>query len=245
MRRPSLSPIAVLRPALLASVADLEEAETALALGADVLDLKDPRAGALGAWQLPDLEAAVARLGGRALLSATVGDLPMDPVRVRAAVEGVAATGVAIVKVGFFADQGRARVLAALAPLAARGLRLVAVLMADRRPDLTDLAPFAAAGLAGIVLDTADKTAGGLRSHLDEADLARFVAEARAHDLLCGLAGSLRIADVAPLARLGPDLLGFRGALCDGRRDGRLVPEAVRAVRAALDAARARNARAA
>ncbi len=244
MRPPPL-PITVPPLALLASVADLEEAETALALGADVLDLKDPRSGALGAWQPADLEAAVARLGGRVLLSATVGDLPMDPVRVRAAVERVAASGVAVVKVGLFADRGRARLLAALAPLAARGLRLVAVLMADRRPDLADLGPFAAAGLVGVMLDTADKSAGGLRSHLDETELARFVAQAHAQGLLCGLAGSLRIADVAPLARLGPDLLGFRGALCHGRREGRLAAEAVRAVRAALDAARAERARAA
>ena len=37
-------------PRLLASVATLAEVDLALAAGADLIDLKDPEAGALGAW---------------------------------------------------------------------------------------------------------------------------------------------------------------------------------------------------
>jgi len=237
--RPSSLPLPARRPALLASVADLEEAETALGLGAEVLDLKDPRAGALGAWQVEHLSAAVGRFGGRVPLSATIGDLPMDPQLLQQAAERVAASGVDVVKVGFFTDAGRTDVLGALQPLAARGVRLVAVLMADRDPDLADLAPFARAGLLGVMLDTADKRAGGLRRHRTEAELVRFVAETRELGLVCGLAGSLGVDDVVPLARLAPDFLGFRGALCGGERRDRLDPEAFRRVRVALERARA------
>ncbi|NDE57643.1 MAG: hypothetical protein EB071_12320, partial [Gammaproteobacteria bacterium] len=35
---------------LLASVANLEEAESVVGLGVDILDLKNPSEGALGAW---------------------------------------------------------------------------------------------------------------------------------------------------------------------------------------------------
>lgn len=227
------------RPALLASVADLEEAETALEGGVELLDLKDPQRGTLGAWSLPQLAAAVARFAGRVPLSATTGDLPMDPELIRAAAERVAATGVDVVKIGFFAEAHRAEVLAALAPLAQRGVRLVAVLMADRRPDLSDLRPFARAGLFGVMLDTADKRAGGLRAHLCEMTLARFVKAARSAGLVCGLAGSLGLADIAPLARLAPDYLGFRGALCAGARTGRLDPAALARLRTTLNRARA------
>ncbi|MCX8101713.1 MAG: (5-formylfuran-3-yl)methyl phosphate synthase [Geminicoccaceae bacterium] len=237
MHAPPL-PLLVARPALLASVADLEEAETAHALGAEVLDLKDPRAGALGAWAPERLSAAVARLGGRGVLSATTGDLPMDPALLRAVAERVAATGVDVVKIGFFANEGRAEVLEALRPLAVRGVRLVAVLLADRDPDLLDLAPFAEAGFAGVMLDTADKRGGGLRAHLDDVRLARFVDDVHGLGLLCGLAGSLRVEDIPALARLGPDYLGFRGALCVGGRTDRLDPDAFVRVRAALDVAR-------
>ena len=89
------------------------------------------------------------------------------------------------------------------------------------------------------MLDTAGKQNGGLRTHLSDAGLARFVTLARMNGLLCGLAGSLGLDDIAPLAALEPDYLGFRGALCAGDRAGRLDPKAFRAVRAALDAAQA------
>ena len=47
---------------LLASVATLEEAEQAVAWDADIVDLKDPAKGALGAWSEAGLREAVERL---------------------------------------------------------------------------------------------------------------------------------------------------------------------------------------
>ena len=124
------------RPALLASVADLTEVELALTGGVDVLDLKDPRAGALGAWPLPDLRAAVRLAAGRIPVSATVGDLPPDPPALVAAARATAATEVDIVKLGFFPGGDHRALATALQPVAAEGIRLVAVLMADQEPDL-------------------------------------------------------------------------------------------------------------
>jgi uncharacterized protein (UPF0264 family) len=223
---------------LLASVATVDEARQAAALGADILDLKDPAKGALGAWAPDDIAAAVEALGRSAVLSATTGDLPMRPEILVAAVALVGRTGVAYVKVGFFLGGDHAACARALAPLAARGVRLVAVLMADQGPDLGLLPHLARAGFAGAMLDTADKAAGSLRRHLDDRKLARFAHDARRFGLLAGLAGSLTIADIAPLAALGPDYLGFRRALCAGARTAALDPEAFAAVRAALDSAR-------
>jgi uncharacterized protein (UPF0264 family) len=223
---------------LLASVATLAEAGQAAALGADILDLKDPARGALGAWEADALRAAVARLGRRAVLSATTGDLPMRPELLAAAAAEVARSGVAYVKVGFFAGGDHPACARALAPIAGRGARLVAVLMADQAPDLELLPALARAGLAGAMLDTADKAGGGLRRHLDDRQLARFVRDAKELGMLVGLAGSLSLADIAPLTALGPDYLGFRGALCRGDRTAALDPAAFRAVRSALDSAK-------
>jgi (5-formylfuran-3-yl)methyl phosphate synthase len=227
------------RVGLLASVATLAEVEQALALGADVVDLKDPARGALGAWPRALLPEAVALAGGsRRPVSATVGDLPMVPELLAVAARGTAASGIDVVKVGFFAGGDHAACARALAPVAARGVRLVAVLMADQRPDLGIVTALAEAGFFGAMLDTADKRAGGLRRHLDDGRLARFVADARGAGLLTGLAGSLRLADVGPLAGLGPDYLGFRGALCGGgERTAGLDAAAFAEVRAALAAA--------
>lgn len=224
-------------PRLLASVATLDEAALALDLGADILDLKNPVEGALGAWPVDRLRVAVARFGGRLPLSATIGDLPPVPDLAVPRGEAVAGTGVDYVKVGLLAGGDAAAVIAGLAPLARRH-RLVAVLMADQSPDLGLPPRLAEAGFAGAMLDTADKRRGGLRAHLPDAALAGFVAAAREHGLLCGLAGSLGLADIPPLVALGPDYLGFRGALCAGAdREAALDPAAFAAVRAALDAA--------
>lgn len=219
---------------LLASVATLAEAEQAAAWGADIVDLKDPAKGALGAWEPGAIREAVAKLGGRATLSATTGDLPMEPGLIAEAAAAVAAAGVELVKVGFFDSARIGACNAALKPLTRRGVRLVAVLMADRSPDLGILPALAAAGFAGAMLDTADKTGGNLCAHLDSRVLARFVTQARACGLITGLAGSLGLGDIDLLLPLRPDYLGFRTALCGGERTGRLDAEAFAAVRAAL-----------
>ena len=225
------------RPALLASVADLAEVELALPL-ADLIDLKDPNQGALGAWPLPRIAEAVRQIDGRRPVSATVGDLPPEAASLAAAALATAAEGVDIVKLGFFAGGDHVRLAQALEPVARRGIALVAVLMADQGPDVAVIPALAAAGFRGVMLDTADKMAGGLLTHWSTAKLAQFVANARQHGLLTGLAGSLRVGDVGILAPLLPDFLGFRGALCSSGRNGALDPGRLAAVRVALDAAR-------
>jgi uncharacterized protein (UPF0264 family) len=226
-------------PRLLASVRSVDEARVALAARVDVIDLKEPVSGALGAVA-HDVARAVVTFSrrepgeGRAtLVSATIGDVPFSPAAVVPAVRAMAAAGVDIVKVGLFAGDTRAT-LAALRVLARDGIRLVAVMFADRAPEVGLLPDLRDAGFLGAMLDTAEKRSGGLRRHLDDAALARFVAEARRCGLLCGLAGSLRIDDIAPLAALGPDYLGFRGALCRAGRDGTLDPALLAAVAKAL-----------
>jgi (5-formylfuran-3-yl)methyl phosphate synthase len=221
-------------PGLLASVRNAAEAEAAIAGGADIVDLKEPAAGALG--RLPDdtVRACLATVARRVPVSATICDLPLhDSARVAAAADAVAALGVDIVKVGLFAG-ALAPALAALSPLAARR-PVVLVAFADRAPDLAAAAPLTtAAGLRGIMLDTADKAAGPLTRHMGAGALAAFVALARRHGLLCGLAGSLRAADVPLLAPLGADYLGFRSALTVGGRADALDPARVAALRQAL-----------
>lgn len=226
------------RPGLLASVATLDEMRTALAAGVDIIDLKNPSEGALGAWAPDALEEAVAlwrAAGAPGGLSATVGDHPLEPNVLLTTAARTGATGVPLVKIGFALGDGTALppVLEALRPLA-RETRLIAVLFADQAPDLAAVPRFAAAGFHGVMLDTADKAAGGLLAHLPVATLARFVAAARAEGLLTGLAGSLRMADIAPLAALRPHYLGFRGALCAAGRTGALDPARLASVRDTL-----------
>ena len=224
---------------LLASVADLEELALAARGGADILDLKDPRSGALGAWVLDDIARATRTAGQwpvRRPLSATVGDLPMAPPAVTDRVARTWACGVDFVKIGLHPSGDPAACVAALAPQARRGTRIVAVLFADLWPDANRLLPdIARAGFAGAMLDTAGKVTGGLLRHKTASELARFVEQARGLGLLTGLAGSLSLADIPALLPLAPDYLGFRTALCAGAdRGGALDPAALAAVRHAV-----------
>ena len=228
--------------ALLASVRSLKEARIALQGGADMIDLKDPRRGALGALPEKTAAALVRFVAGRRPVSATIGDLPMVPARLAEAVERTAASGVDYVKVGLFSSPRQRECIRALAPLARRGCRLVAVLFADQRPEWTLLPQIAAAGFTGAMLDTADKARGGLRRHLEDESIARFVRHVQALGMRVGLAGSLKEEDIAPLCALNPDYLGFRGALCtQAQRTATLDPVRVAAVRARMAEATARE----
>lgn len=213
---------------MLASVADLAEARLAADAGVDIIDLKNPAAGALGALPVAEVARIVAALGKARPVSATVGDLPMEPGTVVPAVAAMAATGVDYVKIGCFPGGDWAGVLQGLKPLAEQGIRLVAVLFGDAAPGLEWVQALAQAGFAGAMLDTADKTKGSLRMLCEPEYLREFVAATRRHGLLCGLAGSLRVADVPSLLALAPDYLGFRGALCGGDRKAQIDPEAIR-----------------
>ncbi|MGH8475032.1 MAG: (5-formylfuran-3-yl)methyl phosphate synthase [Methylococcales bacterium] len=217
---------------MLASVANLDEAILVQAAGADIIDLKAPRRGALGALQADAVEAIVQRLGFFSVISATVGDLPMQPEIVQPAVERMGATGVNYVKIGLFPGGDWSSTIRALKAPAMQGTRLIAVFFADCDPDSRWFAELCGAGFAGIMLDTRNKGAGSLRQILSHDRIENFVTRARQFGLLCGLAGSLRYEDIDSLLELSPDYLGFRGALCiDKNRVGRLNPEALRTIR--------------
>lgn len=226
---------------LLASVTSPEEARLAVSCGAGIIDCKDPSKGALGPLEASTIEAIVEAVGGDVLVSATIGDLPSDPVVMVKAASVIAATGAGIVKTGFFGDADARDAIAALGQADLGKAQLVAVLMADRKPDFTILSDLARAGFAGVMLDTADKSGGSLPDILDAKTLGEFIAGARANTLAVGLAGSLRIAHIAELVALQPDILGFRGALCAGGRTNALDAGRVRFVRAVLDGAIAQS----
>ena len=215
---------------LLASVRSRAEAEVALEAGADIIDLKDPDSGALGAVGSEVIREVLDYVAGRRLVSATAGNLPMVPDSVRAGVETVAGAGVELIKVGFTASDQTQACIDALADQTGQGLRLVAVLFADQAPNFTlidDLAPHC----FGVMLDTASKDGRGLRDHLSDEALGDFVTRAQSVGLFVGLAGSLKLGDVEPLARLWPDFLGFRGAMTIGARGDAIDGASVEAIR--------------
>ena len=148
---------------LLASVTNKAEAMLAMSAGADIIDLKNPAAGALGALPLAVIEEIVAAVDGLKPVSATIGDLPMQPALLLDAVRKTAVADVDFIKIGFFEDNNVAACLEALGSLATDGISLVAVLFADGAPDFGLVPQLAHAGIHGVMLDTAIKNGKRLR----------------------------------------------------------------------------------
>ena len=229
---------------MLVSVRDVAEAREAMRAGVDFIDLKEPSAGALGGLALPVIREVVAALrAGNAeqdvggahgpMISATIGDLPPDALkRILERARAVGACGVDLVKVGV---PGRgAAACAVLEALAALPLAIVPVLIADDGLDTAVIDAACAPAFAAVMADTQAKRAGSLLELLGADVLAAFIDRAHAAGRMVGLAGALRLADLPQLARLGPDFAGFRSAVCDGSRAGRLDPGRLEALRAAV-----------
>src|SRR2546426_3407074 len=122
---------------LLISVAGPAEARAALHGGADVIDAKDPRRGALGPVSVQRLAAIRAAVAGARPLSAAVGDATSE-YTVAGAVAAAHSVGVAFVKLGLAgvtseARAGRLAGAARRAGGAARGARVVLVAYAGWR----------------------------------------------------------------------------------------------------------------
>ncbi|HEY0780280.1 MAG TPA: (5-formylfuran-3-yl)methyl phosphate synthase, partial [Gemmatirosa sp.] len=139
---------------LLVSVANATEAVSALDGGADLIDAKNPTAGALGAVTLDVLRAICGAVGDARPVTAALGDAA-DQRTVARDAHAFATAGAALVKVGFagVTDPDRAATLGAAAVRAASlggaGVVLVAYADAARVGSLDPRALVAVATAAG------------------------------------------------------------------------------------------------
>jgi len=199
---------------MLASVNSLEEARLILNTTVDIIDLKQPEQGALGALSIEEVTTIVNEINQQKPVSATVGDLPMQAGIVFDAVKAMVETGVDYTKIGFFPGGDWQGTISRLSEISQQGHKLIAVLFADTNPDIKTIVALKQAGFYGVMLDTMDKKNGSLSQVMDSSNIKQFVNQAKSAKLLCGLAGSLKQQDIAELINLNADYLGFRGALC-------------------------------
>ena len=178
---------------MLASVNSVAEALLALSANVDIIDLKQPASGALGALDIDLVKQIVAGIDGRCPVSATIGDLPMQPDLVFNAVKTMAETGVDYIKIGFFPDGDWLGTVNKLSALSQQNIALIAVLFADIQLDLSIVDSLKDAGFTGVMLDTMNKQNGSLMHVMEISEIGQFVRLAKARQLLCGLAGSLKL----------------------------------------------------
>jgi uncharacterized protein (UPF0264 family) len=227
---------------LLVSVASAAEALAALEGGADIIDAKEPRAGALGAVATEVLRDIHGVVDGRRLVSAALGDAGDEAIECTA--RTFVSNGAALVKVGFagISDPGTVEALVAAAVRGAvsgsagvAGVVAVAYADSERASSIEARSLVRAAargGAVGVLLDTADKSGPGVRGLLAAGPLSSWAAEAHAAGLFVAVAGKLTAADLPFVSDAGADIVGVRGAACDGGRTGRVSVDKVRRLRA-------------
>ncbi len=218
-------PLPTNRPLLLVSVRNAAEARTCLPW-VDVLDLKEPRRGPLGAVEWQQLRA-VAGLCPKGLpLSVALGELNDVAWELVEAIPA-AQPAVRFAKVGLAGQASRHDWLARLKQLRdrlPRPVELVPAAYADW-PQVQAPAPEeilqAACELDGrtFMLDTACKDGRRLWDHLSLARVEQLVEQAHARGCRVVLAGSLQAADIPRVFALQAEVLAVRGAVCRRGRE--------------------------
>ncbi|WP_258359389.1 (5-formylfuran-3-yl)methyl phosphate synthase [Moorella sulfitireducens (nom. illeg.)] len=217
-------------PRLLVSVINLDEAVAASRGGADIVDIKNPAEGPLGAPS-PQVTLAICRhLQATIPISVALGEFPGKPCAAALASLGAATCGPDYLKIGFPGSTLPREILATLKEIT-RGLvscfptppGIVAVAYADTLASASwTLEQFTMmareGGATGCLVDTWEKNGTSLIQILSREQICDFIDNCHRQELLCGLAGSVQPGHLSSLAQLGPDIIGIRAAACGGDR---------------------------
>jgi len=219
---------------LLVSVRNAPEAVAALEGGADLIDIKEPRNGALGPANPEMVKEIVRIIGGRKPVSAALGELAeVDEADV---LEGLAYVKCGLAKMGRKKDWQR-RLLAFRRRIARKpnAPELVTVAYADWKracaPHWQDVAKLALRQRGGVLLvDTFDKMwqppgnsqrPASLLDWMKVEELRRLSHQCYTAGVRIALAGSLRLRQIVSLVELRPTWFAVRGAVCESnKRDG-------------------------
>jgi uncharacterized protein (UPF0264 family) len=214
------------RTGLLISVRSADEADAALAGGADLIDVKEPSKGPLGMAEAEPTAAVVERVAGRVPVSAALGEwsanalteahwhleLKLDYVK----------WGLA----GYAPTPGWGEDLLDTRRQLPVGMEMVAVAYADweraKSVPPAELVRFAKRfRFRAFLLDTWGKDGKTLLDFLKPAEVAELVESLQRVGVKVALGGSLRPEHLKPLKGVTPDWYAVRGSACAaGKRDG-------------------------
>ena len=227
-----------------------KEASEAIAGGADIIDVKNPKEGALGAnypWVIKRIKEITPK---NIEVSCTLGEVPNLPGSISLAALGAASLGVDYIKVGLYGLKTPEEAIFLLQNVnrAAKEfnskIKVVATGYADAERIgavdpllIPEIAHKAQADVA--MIDTSVKDGKNLFDYLTQEQLKKFINSTHNFGLEAALAGSLRKQDLPVVYGLGADVAGLRGAACTnsnrvtGQITRKLVHELVETVRQA------------
>lgn len=228
------------QPGLLVSVRSADEALAALDAGASVIDVKEPTRGSLGAADAPTIAAVVEAVAGRVPVSAALGEL--DEQGSVQLPKGIAFIKIGLAGCGCDLDWSRRwqSTIRAMQQSNGEMPQPVAVAYADWRaanapnPEVI-LRAAIDIDCPGLLIDTWDKSAGGLFDHWATESLRNFLDRAREQLGFVVLAGSLAGVSFRRAVEMLPNLVAVRGAACETGREG---PISARRIRDLMDVIR-------
>jgi len=212
---------------LLISPVNTEEAREAIAGGADIIDVKNPREGSLGA-NFPWVINGIRKITPKAIqVSATLGDVPYKPGTVALAAVGAVVSGADYIKVGLYGTKNYQEAIEVMENVvkATKEFNSEALVVASGYADANrvgavdpmDIPKIAADSGADLAMvDTAVKDGNTLFDFMDEIAIAKFTETIHGYGLKSALAGSVKEEQLPILAKLGCDVVGVRGAACVG-----------------------------
>jgi (5-formylfuran-3-yl)methyl phosphate synthase len=212
---------------LLISPINTEEAQEAIKGGADIIDVKNPKEGSLGA-NFPWVIRSIRELTPKDMLvSATLGDVPYKPGTVSLAAAGAVVSGADYIKVGLYGTSNYSQAREVMENVVKTvkdfndDILVVASGYADAHRvgavdpmEIPRVAADSGADLA--MVDTAVKDGKTLFDFMDEEAISKFNFETHKYGLKNALAGSIKEEQLNTLYDLGCDVVGIRGAACTG-----------------------------
>ncbi len=207
---------------LMVSVQNVAEALEALKGGADIVDVKNLQEALVGSAKPGVVKEVREAVPPGHHASVTLGVVPNQAGTVAMAVYSAGVMKATSVKVGFMNTEYAAAVevlRASREALQGFETKLIGSLFADN-PVYAGLDPHRMVDLAkegecdGFLIDTLTKDGRNLFDFMTEAELRAMVFEGKELGLSTALSGHLRIDDLDELARINPDIVGVRGAVC-------------------------------
>ncbi|RPI40045.1 MAG: (5-formylfuran-3-yl)methyl phosphate synthase [Methanoregulaceae archaeon] len=210
---------------LLVSPSSIDEARHSGA--ADIIDVKKPSEGSLGAnfpWVIREIKAF-----SKKPVSAAIGDFDYKPGGASLAAYGAACAGADFVKIGLAFDgkeQARDVIRAVVKAVKDEFPKKFVVIAAysdfERMHSISpfDMAPIASeCGADFAMVDTGIKDRQSTFAFMNEEILRSFTEKNKKLGLGTALAGALKFEDIAALKRINPDIIGVRGMVCGGDRN--------------------------
>lgn len=225
---------------VLVSPKNLSEAFEAIEGGADIIDVKNPAEGSLGAnfpWVISEV-AKIAKKYGKAV-SATTGDMPYKPGTASLAALGAAVAGADYVKVGLYGvkNEVEAKEVVEGVVKAVKGFdegKKVVIAGYGDHYRINAISPLklpeisAELGADVVMVDTAIKDGSSIFDHMSFEDLQSFVSMAKDNGLQCALAGNIGWGHLRTLKLLSPDIIGVRTIVCERGRNSSIKGELVK-----------------